>query len=98
MRHKLRPGKGGPVARTKEALDNLSTPWTIDEDKRSSFEGEVLKEETKHKILHIVRDKLRRIAWRKAASRRADMFGLEDLNYEKSRALWKKKCLNSHLH
>ena len=26
------------------------------------------------------------------------MVGLEDLSYEKSRALWKKKCLNSHLH
>ena len=25
------------------------------------------------------------------------MVGLENLNYEKSRALWKKKCLSSHL-
>ena len=49
------------------------------------------------KILNLVRDKLRRIAWRKAATRRNDMVGLEDLNYEKSRLLWMKKCLNSNL-
>ena len=84
------PGKGGSVARTKEALDNLSIPWTMDEEKQSYFGREMLKEETKQKILHVARDKLRRVTWRKAASRRQDMVGLEDLSYEKSIALWKK--------
>ena len=57
-----------------------------------------LKEDTKHKILHTIRDKLRRIKWLKAANRRTDMEGLEDLSYEKSRALWKKRSLDKHLH
>ena len=95
--HRVTPGSGGLVARTREALDNLNTPWRIDDRKQSYF-GEIeLKEENKHKILHIIRDKLRRFKWRKAALRRNDMVGLENLNYEKSRALWKKKCLSSHL-
>ena len=94
---KVRPGNGGLVARTKQTLDNLNTPWTVDAEKRSFF-GEVeLKQDTKHEILHTIRDKLRRIKWRKAAIRRPDMEGLEDLSYEKSRALWKKNILDSHL-
>ena len=35
--------------------------------------------------------------WQKAATRRNDMAGLEDLSYDKSSRLWKKKTLNSHL-
>ena len=97
LRSMVGPGNGGPVARVKEALNSLSIAWTTDEQNQTILGGEVLKEDTIGKILHLVRDKLRRIAWRKAATRRNDMVGLEDLNYEKSRALWKKKCLNSHL-
>ena len=74
------PGSGGPVAKAQEALDNLGTTWNIDAQNRSLFGGEILKEDTIGKILRLVRDKLRRIAWRKAATRRNDIVGLEDLN------------------
>ena len=82
----------------KKTLATLNTPWTVDEDCRSFFGEEELKEDTKHKIFHVIRDKLRRIKWRNAAARRPDMEGLEDLSYEKSRALWKKRSLDTHLH
>merc|ERR1712074_401197 len=95
---KVRPGNGWLVAQTKKTLDVLNTPWTVDERSRSFFGDEKLKEDTKHKILHAIRDKLRRIKWLKAANRRTDMEGLEDLSYEKSRALWKKRSLDKHLH
>ena len=96
--HRVGPGEGGPIARTKQALTSLNISWSIDVQKQSFFGGEKLSEENKIKILHIVRDKLRRIAWRKAAVRRMNMAGMEDMNYERPSMLWrKKKGLNNHL-
>ena len=57
----------------------------------------MIEEDTKHKILNIVRNKLRPITSRKAATRQEDMVGLEDLSSEKSRAIRKKKTLDRHL-
>ena len=79
-------------------MDALNNPWLVDEQCRSFFGEEGLKEDAKHKIQCVIRDKLRRIEWHKAATRRQDMKGLEDLSYEKSRALWKKRSLDRHLH
>ena len=80
-----------------KTLGSLNTPWSVNERKRSFFGQVKLKEDNKHKILHTVRDKLRRIKWRKAALHREDMLELENLSYEKSRAFWKKKTLYSHV-
>ena len=94
--HTVNPGEVGPIARAKRTLNTLQIPSVINEQEQS-FANEALEDTTKQKILHTARDRIRRSIWRKAAERRQDMHGLEDMNYEKSSMLWRKKALNNHL-
>ena len=94
------PAGSGPIACAKRLLANLNIPWVMREDGSDAIairDQELpVGEEAEDKILHALRDKLRRREWREASERRPDMAGKEQMDYEKTVRLWRPNELNDH--
>ena len=91
------PDQDGLIARVKQVLNNLNIHSDLTENGPQTIGAETIKDDAKHKILHAVRDRLRRMAWRRAEMRSQNMQGLEDLDYKQSTMLWRWKKLDNHI-
>ena len=87
----------GPVARSKSLFGALNIEWGGNLDFSWGNEQVTLRPDSRDAILHRVRDGLRRREWVKASNRRTDMRGIEEMDYERSALLWRKKKLERHL-